>query len=133
MEFWVAWTPTWTNLTTTSGTNGSKYQKIGKTVIAKIVFTLGASSSVSSNPYFTLPVTSTTDATQIGYGAGSAYDSSTSATYHLQVEYRGNTTAYLKAGASSGAGILLSGVTSTIPFTWATSDQIAITFAYEAA
>lgn len=69
---WASWTPTWTNLTIGNGTNDAKYIQIGKTVIWRLVFDFGSTTSISGNPIFSLPVTSVTvPNTSLEIGSGS--------------------------------------------------------------
>ena len=53
---WTTWTPSYTNLTVGNGTVVSRYRQVGKMVDVFFMFTLGSTSTIGSDPRFTLPV-----------------------------------------------------------------------------
>jgi len=133
---WASWTPTWTNLSVGNGTVVAKYTQIGKTVFARLSIIFGSTTSVSGLVTFSLPVT------RIAY-AGSAnitplsvvrmLDTSASTTFEGALTNASTTTAAVVA--YNAAATYLNGVatSSTVPFTWATGDEIGTEFYYEAA
>lgn len=130
---WQSYTPTLANLTLGNGTLTGKYCQIGKTVVGRISFVLGSTSAVGTSPTFTLPVTA------IGGYAGNEplgtvffYDSGI-ALYTGQLTLFSTTVVAITASAASGSYVTNAGITSTVPFTWGTSDSILIEFMYEAA
>lgn len=131
---WQSWTPTLTNLTLGNGTLVAKYIQIGKTVHARLTFTLGSTSAVGTSPYFTLPVTAHGDL--IGSDNGEVYQASVSlvdaaAAYYMGALMQRTTTTALIRRLDGSSNV--TAITSTAPFTWATGDFISIKFTYEAA
>lgn len=132
---WTTWTPTITGITVGNGViTQAKYTQIGKSVFVKFLFTFGTTTTLTSDPVITLPVTSTslTGAFRC-LGTGTFYDSSATSGVLAQPTYQSTTQVGFKclyAGASYGT---YSGSNSTIPFTWATGDEVSGEFVYEAA
>lgn len=129
---WQSWTPTWTNLTVGNATQASKYTQIGKTVIAEIQLTLGSTSTVGTSPTFTLPVTSVSYVAFTAIGVCILNDV-TGSVYQAAVSWSTTTTAELTVANASGTYIVQNGITSTVPFTWTTSDRLTAHIVYEAA
>lgn len=114
-----SWTPTWTNLTIGNATVDCKRLQVGKFVFFYINVTLGSTSSVSSNPTFSLPITSISYVNasqpfgQAEYSNGSFYPG--------HITYSSTTTAILRrwdANNDNGS------VTSSLPFVWGTGHTI---------
>lgn len=124
-----SWTPTWTNRTTTSDVNASTYFQIGKLVYCYLSLTLGASSTMGTSAYFTLPVTAKTLGFDATFGALAAFDTSATSSYMISANWRSTTTAFIRSPSSG----LNTGTTATNPFTWAVGDGIFGYFTYEAA
>lgn len=132
---WTAWTPTWTNLTVGNGTNASTATRIGNTIHFKVKFTLGSTSSISGTPKVSLPFTS------INYGAAYILKIADSVYYDLSATspslgillWTSTTDAELDLLGAAGTYVNAPGVTSTVPFTWATGDIIQAIGMYEAA
>jgi hypothetical protein len=122
---WTSFTPTWTNLTLGAGVGTYSYCKIGRLVVASYEFVLGAGSAVGTGPYATLPVPAA--ANQLIAGVA---------------EYRDTSASGVSAGLAllSGSVILMcrlvetrTAVTATTPHTWATTDIIRASVAYQSA
>lgn len=133
---WTSYTPTFTNVTVGNGTLVAKYQQIGKTVRARISLVFGSTTAVSGDIQFTLPVTAasyagTANVTQIG--VGQMYDVSAVRVYQGTVSMNTTTAAVLRAQAADLSFLYFFLCSSTVPFTWATGDEIGLTFTYEAA
>lgn len=136
---WASWTPTITNLTLGSGSVTATYIQIGKTVHCKFRFIYGAGSAVGTGPYFTLPVT----ASSSGYsavagaapfqGTGWILDSSSSTPLLAIPLSRSTTTCIIRLIGVAGTYANANEITSTVPITWATGDEIGVHFSYEAA
>ena len=115
---WTAFTPTWTNLTVGNGTNVGRYRYVGDQLQVKVRFTFGSTSAVTGGSSFALPnsETAANDGTRnIGH-AWFLDATSTDAVGWASVN-----------GNSSNVFMYVSTVTvlsSTVPFTWATSDII---------
>lgn len=129
---WASWTPSWTNLTVGNGTNTSKYMQVGKTVIARVEFVLGTTSSVATAPTFTLPVTSISGYV-VGDVLGSLRLKSGGAGFLGTAQWASTTTALVTTYGAGGSSVSDSSITSTVPGTWTTSDHLVGTFIYEAA
>jgi hypothetical protein len=131
---WTAFTPVWTNLTVGNGTNASYYQQIGKTVSVTVSFKLGTTSSVSSNPYFALPVAASSHyTTTLNYPLGLSWVVAGGTGYINVIGLNSATTgtAQLISILASGTYALASGSTSTVPGTWTTNDYITANLKYE--
>ena len=128
---WTAWTPTLTNLTLGNGTMAAAYTRTGRTVHYRFKFTLGSTSTVGTNPIFTVPVNM---AGAYGgddpVGDGSIRDASAGITWRIQPWWASASTLYLLHYAAAGTAAV---ITATAPFTWATGDVIRASGSYEAA
>lgn len=132
---WTTWSPTWTNLTVGNGTTLYKYIQIGKTVHFRILVTFGSTSSIAGTVSFTPPVTIRTDYNlRQAIGITSFEDAGTASfTGVTRISDAGTT--LLQAGIATAGGTYTgySNLSSTIPMTWTTGDQLMITGTYEAA
>lgn len=137
MQAWQSWTPTWTDLTVGNGTVVAKYSQVGKIVTATISLLFGSTTSISSNPTFSLPVTAATRYTGSSVGApmiGTIYIEDAAINgYSGFVQARTTTSAAFVIIGTNSTYSLNVGIGSTVPFTWGTSDFITGTFTYEAA
>lgn len=131
----LSWTPTWSNLTTTSSTVNYQYQIRGNSLRCVVELTFGASTSIGggSSVSHTLP-----------FARSSIYGGSASGpTFVVRLTDASATPGFAGLGVittTSTVAIvtqLLSGsylkqalLSSTIPFTWTTSDQIISQFEY---
>lgn len=118
----TAFTPTWTNLTVGSGTQDCAYRTRGAWVDARYLLTWGSTTSISGIVTATLPVAALASAVFI---ATAVYrDSSASTQYHGLVSPSGGALR-LMTFASPRADI-----SSSAPFTWATSDTMGWCITY---
>lgn len=126
---WTSWTPTLANMSLGNGTLACKYVQAGKIVIATFRITLGTTSTVGTNPTFTLPVTASRD----GYSAV-GYSFNAGVTRYPILCFAGSTTV-VEMYAQNVGGTYLSqdSITSTAPHTHGTSDQFEVTIVYEGA
>jgi hypothetical protein len=130
---WIDYTPTWTNLTVGNAVQDFRYIKVNKFISVVGVITLGSTSSITGTLSFTLPQTAVTYASaNERFGVGTFEDAGTDA-YDAWVLYGSTTTARLRVPLASGTYINTTAVSSTVPFTWTTSDRISVNFIYEAA
>lgn len=134
---WQSWTPTWTNLTVGSATQSFKYARIGKGVWFRGYLTFGAGTAMGTNPKFSLPVTaldvhkgSATGAVSIGQAY---YEDNGSASYQGVTVLETTTTGILYVQNTSSTYLNVNQMTSTVPFTWASGDELRINGFYEAA
>lgn len=119
---WVSWTPTLSNMSVGNGTLNCKRMQVGKIVFFNFSFILGSTSSVSSGPSFTLPVTSVSPAvtnSYIGQARLQGTDVCPGAILH-----NSTTTAAFIAYDSNATFPRETAVTSTVPFTWTTNHAL---------
>lgn len=132
---WTTWTPTLTNLTLGNGTVTARYCQIGKVVHFRFWFKLGSTSAVGSLPTFSLPVTTAallaaSSREPIGLAS---YDRPGTAHYFGRTHLVDTDTANLFVGRASGTYEDAVGLSSTVPLTWTTNDEISVQGTYEAA
>lgn len=128
---WTSWSPSWGNLVVGNATVTAYYKQIGKTVFFRVSLVFGNTTSITGNPLIvSLPVSPATYPVATPLGLVRILDSDLSVTYTAQVNSAGiialwdvNTSSYLRTAA----------ITSTIPFTWTTDDQIGVQGVYESA
>jgi len=133
---WASWTPAWTNLTVGNGTVVAKYMRLGKTVIARLSIVFGSTTVVSGSVSFTLPVTQATYGGTAGVtslGLARYFDASAGFAFEGSVINLSTTTGLFIAMDASGTHLKQAVLSSTVPFTWTTSDEIGVQFCYEAA
>ena len=128
---WTTYTPTFTNLTVGNGTTVARFCQIGKIVQVFISFTFGSTSSISSGPSFTLPVTSAIAVGGTTLGLFYMEDAGVTS-YNGYVLINSTTSAKLDSIAVNGTYLGGNvGISSTVPFTWGTSDFLRGYFSYE--
>ena len=126
---WTNYTPVLTGLVKGNGTIFARYLKIGKMVTVEFKFTLGSTSTIGADNFISLPFSAprtglTIPVTLMDFGTtqfmGFGY-----------LQYA-DTIRLLIANTSTtyGSGAL---VTSTVPFTWTTNDDIQFSITYEVA
>ncbi len=133
---WDAWTPSWTALTIGNATQVCEYLKIGKTVLFHMFITLGSTSSVSTAPKFSLPVTARSSVyslTSQVVGHANFLDNPATVDYLGEVRIEDTSTAQILAANVAGTYLTQTAITSTVPFTWANGYKIAVNGFYEAA
>jgi hypothetical protein len=125
---WTSFTPTWTGLTVGNGTYlSNKYALIGShLVVVEVIFQLGTTSSFTGGLFMSLPVNCTNAGASLGLGSAKYYDSSATSLYPGWAVATAAGTAQLLTNASPMGSVI-----STVPFTWATSDQICVTLTYQ--
>jgi len=132
----TSWTPTWTNLSIGNGTVVAKYGRSGKWIVCRLSIVLGSTTLISGSVSFTLP------ATRAAYGGsagvtplGTCYLFDTSALIVLQgtITNASPTTGLIAVWKADGTYSQSALLSSTVPFTWATGDEIGMQFLYEAA
>jgi len=129
---WTAWTPSWTNFTLGNGTlTFAKYVQIGKTVYYKIYVTLGSTSSVTGQITFSLPITAKDSFSQYECANGNCEHGS-GVYYSMGGVLLSATTIQLHIwGGSTYLNDVV--ISSTVPFTWASTDSFSVQGFYEAA
>lgn len=122
-DSWDAYTPTLSSWTVGNGTLSGAYLAAGKLIHFRAKLVLGSTTTVSGNPGFSLPVNAV-GARLFGFSAG-CYDTSGPSAYALSAFNSSVSIATVKDGTTS--------LSSTVPFTWATGDEIYVSGTYEAA
>jgi hypothetical protein len=127
---WTTWTPTWTGLTVGNGTVVARYCKIGKVCHVFLKLTFGTTTLITAGkPYFTTPITPSQDNmnapiwitdTGVGEYIGTGQVSSAGVVYLL-------------AQGASGTYVSAAAISSTVPFTWGSTDSLTLNFYYEVA
>jgi hypothetical protein len=123
-----AYTPSWTGLTVGNGTVIARYTNVGKFVHGYVRLTFGSTTSVGSNPKFSLPSTPQTGGL-MNYGYG-MYEDTGTANYAAYVTNDSNLLILRYTTSATGA---IGSISSSQPFTWTTGDGVAIQFVYEEA
>jgi len=124
----VAFTPTWTNLTVGNGTQSFRYVRVNNLVYVSGKITLGSTSAVTGNAYFTTPVTSTNQADVSVVGNTYLADSGVGNLTGIVV-YSSNLL-FMNAVLSSGTYTTNSAFSATVPFVWSAGDYIAMSAVY---
>jgi hypothetical protein len=126
----TSFTPSFTNFTLGNGViNYADYVQIGKRVMFTIRVTLGSTSSMGTDPSFTVPVS--------GMASGQGFfttglllkATSPSTGYSSQVEIYQDVV-YLYAVKSDSTYSSQASITSTIPFTWGVNERFYVTGEY---
>jgi len=133
---WTSFTPTLSGrLNDSKWTKTCSYTQIGKTVHYKLELVASSATPMdggTADAIFTLPVTSISYVGNPTIGDVRCLDSGTAAWYGF-VEYVSTTTAYIRLINAAATYAQPGAITSTVPFTWTTSDQIIVIGTYEAA
>lgn len=131
---WQSWTPTWSGITVGNSTTVAYYTQVGKTVFCRIRFVRGSTGVMTSTPIFTLPVTAKTIYQTYSVVLGTCYfEDLATLGYTGTTRSVSTTTAQFIPQGCAGTYITNTAVTTTVPFTWGTSDYITSNFFYEAA
>lgn len=129
---WDSFTPTLTNVTLGNGTATGYKKKVGRTVFFWVQVTLGSTSAITGGIRVDLPETAS------AAGAGgfdvSFYDDSAGAAtgYFVGAAIMETTYVALRAVGTAATYGGMTGLSSTIPFTWTTSDWFRVAGFYEA-
>lgn len=130
---WQSWTPTWTNVSGGT-TNYAKYVQIGKTVHYRIKYTM-AGANVSGLVSVTVPVAMHSDYGVVAnvdiVGIATFLDVG-SAIYH-GVALVDSGKLNIRVSGSGGTYSNPADLSSTVPFTWGSTDILSVSGTYEAA
>jgi hypothetical protein len=128
---YTAYTPTTSGLTLGNGTISARYLRVGKMCHVEFRFTLGSTSAMGLGPQFSLPF----NANQGAYGnAGGAtlYDAGTAVLSGWPFIASANV-CYIAAFGTSSTYMTETAISSTVPFTWTTGDELRTFLVYEVA
>ena len=139
---WTLFTPTFTNLTVGTGGSASNighYINAGKLYVVRFRVVLGSSgASVGTNPTMTLPNSSTLAAASQNpshaLGNVAFTDEGTNTFFGLVAPDVSTTTAVrFRLFRADTTYVSVAQASATVPMTWASGDNIAAQFVYEAA
>jgi hypothetical protein len=132
---WTTFTPTFGNFTVGNATISAKYLKINKTLTFRIVLTWGSTTSISSESYLNFPIAAASDAAAQGGIYSITYQDTGSTTYNGMIQSVGTSSSTIRFGNAKGDGtyVYYGNHSSTIPFSWTTSDIIYFGGMYEVA
>lgn len=133
-DAWGSWTPAWTGASSDpaigNGTKVGGYMASGKFVRFWISVTMGSSTTYGSGAWqFDVPVT---EAAHRWLFDGVTRDVSASKSYPVSIERTASGVFTVRADALTAGGEFRS-LSSTVPFAWATGDEIFLSGVYEAA
>jgi len=131
---WTTYTPTLSNVTLGSGyTLSATYAQIGKTVIVQFYFALGATSAITGDVSFSLPINQASSNRSASVGTCVVTDSSPATRYPGTVLLSGTPGyAFIRVGNASGTYLTQVACSSSIPIAvWATNDSISTTIIYQ--
>lgn len=135
-EAWQSYTPTFTNLSGANNTVVGKYIQIGRWVRASVTVTLGVGFSMSGSAVqVSHPATSVSYSGTARGGCGwlRMFDASSSTSYYGNIRMQTTDYIYALVWYSGGSVVTGSSITSTVPFTWASTDVMNFEWEYEAA
>ena len=132
---WTTFTPTFGNFTVGNGTVSAKYLRINKTLIFRIVFTWGSTTSISSESYLNFPIAAASDAAAQGGVYTITYQDTGSTNYNGMIQSVGTSSSTVRFGAlnASSTYAYYANNGTNAPFTWANSDIIYFGGMYEVA
>lgn len=133
---WQSWTPTFGNLTIGNATVSGSYMQIGKSVWWNLSVTLGNTSSMGTNPTFSLPTTvghAPANNNSFTLGTGAIVVSGGGGVIYARAQYSSSTVAELAWEEVSGSAVVFGGISSTTPFTWADGSCIDLQGFYQSA
>jgi hypothetical protein len=131
---WTSFTPSWTNLTVGNATQQGRYCKYGTLVVCSVNIVFGNTSAMGANPTLTLPVTASSTmygASGLMYCGWSYFTDSGTANYAGFVRMTTTTTVSPLVGNAASTYLGESGLSSTVPMTWTTNDQLNMYFSYQ--
>lgn len=126
---WISFTPTWGNLGTANtlgnGTITGSYMVRGRVCTVRIKLIWGSTTAAGNNTWsFTLPLTN--DGVSLaGAGQAQCFDSSSGGLFWAGLIDIATTSVAVGSIASPSLGF-----GTTVPFTWAVSDQVALNLTY---
>lgn len=128
---WTSWAPTLTNLS--GGTlNYALYTQVGKIIMYKFRYTL-AGAGVAGLVGVSLPTTGNVTAADMATGVVQFADTSASARNYGYALFGTTSRIDLYANNAAGTYSTITATSSTVPFTWATTDIIDLSGYYETA
>lgn len=121
---WTPYTPTNTNITVGNGAQVAKYTRVGRLVTVSYDLLWGSTTAFTGNIRIGVPVAAA--ATGVWTASAVLLDASVN-DFPGGVYLMGGGTQVFVVKAAGG------GITSTVPFTWVTTDRLSFSITYEAA
>ena len=121
---WTSYTPSTGGITVGNGTIVASYSIVNKLVFGSILFTLGTTSAITGDVYFTLPITLVSNQS----GVASCIDAGVRG-YDAFVDFSA-TAAYVRIKSLINSYISSANLSSTVPHTWGATDNISVRFMY---
>jgi len=129
---WTDFTPVWTNLTVGNGTVTARYCQINDIVFVVGGITFGSTTSISGSVSINHPVGSRAAGVDHPYnGVTQFVDAGTTVFIGHPIVF--STTANFRVLNAASTYAQIAVLSSTIPFTWTTNDQITFTYWYQKA
>jgi hypothetical protein len=132
---YAAWTPTFSNLTVGNGTLTARYVQIGKMVHCYLKLAFGSTTSITGAVQVTgLPIAPTSVNASIAAIVQALYDDASGNKFWGSSHAANNTTSriWLSPMTVTGSYIASAGdLSSTVPFTWTTTDSLYVSAIYE--
>ena len=130
---YTAFTPTWTGLTVGNGTNLGRYLRIGNFIHVVYQLTFGSTTSVTASPFYVdFPINASSTINSAILGQCRLVDSGTASYVGTSVQ-NGTTRIIFFAEVVNATYTTETVLSSTVPFTWGTNDQIYTSIVYEVA
>jgi hypothetical protein len=124
---WTTWTPSFSGVTVGNGSYQAYYRKYGKSVNIAFGFTLGSTSSITGDIQISLPAASASSPNEQAINV--FFNDYLTASY-AGIGILNASTIYARSINSGTAYSQVANCSSTVPFTWGTSDSIRISGTY---
>jgi len=121
---WTTYTPTWTNLTVGNATQSFRYSKFNKIGFVQGSITLGTTSTVGTNAYFSLP--SGWTAPNPPVSSQTTITDTAIANYYGWLNRWNDTNLLVVIGLVNGTYTQGVGTQASVPFTWGNTDTIEV-------
>jgi hypothetical protein len=131
---WNTYTPTLANVTLGSGyTLSAAYAQLGKTVVVNFYFALGATSAITGDVSFSLPINQSSSNRSGSAGTCAVTDASPGTRYPGTVLLSGTPGyAFIRIGNAAGTYLTQVAMSSSVPIAvWAVNDSISATIVYQ--
>jgi hypothetical protein len=124
---WTTWSPTYSGLTVGNGTVTARYNTNNNVVFYQWQLIFGSTSSISGEVTVSLPLTGT------GRSLAQVSILDEFVAYYVGIGLVGTTSILTRVTTAGGTYVGNSSLSSTIPMTWNTGDQMVVTGFYEKA
>jgi hypothetical protein len=124
---WTTWSPTYSGLTVGNGTVTARYNTNNNVVFYQWQLIFGSTSSISGEVTVSLPLTGT------GRSLAQVSILDEFVAYYVGIGLVGTTSVLARVTTAGGTYVGNSSLSSTIPMTWNTGDQMVVTGFYEKA